>query len=240
MRTEYNRVEMGEIVLSTEVARRIDPLAISLALRRHSFGRWGKLSPVERAINDHGGSRGVFSIHETRERTEFWIITAAGTCSILVLSSEIEARLNQAWEMCFDEYGYSDEREFEKCRWNAVKDRLDWNLNSPMELLREYSALEAKRYEDCSTSQHEENRKNFRKPEHGMCQAGFHADWFFQVTSDGLRRDYLKIRVESCDPSGCGCNDASIFQGALLLSKLMGAPQNGREGDIPERGWGWS
>ncbi len=130
MRTEYNRVEMGEIVLSTEVARRIDPLAISLALRRHSFGRWGKLSPVERAINDHAGSRGVFSIHETKERREFWIITAAGTCSILVLSTEIESRLNQAWEGCFDEYGDADEREFEKCRWNAVKDRLDWSLNS--------------------------------------------------------------------------------------------------------------
>src|SRR5262245_35020152 len=202
MTSKWDRVKMGEIVLSTEVARTINPLAISFAIRRHRFGHWGKISPVEKAINDRAATcgNGLFSIHETTTKQEFWIISVPGEfpsrSSAILRSYEMEAALESASDARFDEYGYSNGRDIDTYRWEAVKHHLDWGGDSPMAVLEAYSALEAKEFEGCDEAQCSENEKNHLKPHRGTSYAGFRVDLFSQLTSQGFKRDYVKLFVE--------------------------------------------
>jgi hypothetical protein len=137
MVTKWDRVNMGEIVLSTEVVRTIDPLALSFAIRRHRFGKWGNVSAVEKAINDESFSGGTFSVHETTTTLEFWIITVPGrqgkASSAILRRNELEEADTSPDEDFLPSSENDFCRELNIWRWALVRRHLHWGGDHAMD-----------------------------------------------------------------------------------------------------------
>jgi len=84
-----SRFHLGQIILTTNAAGRLDTIAVHEGLRRHASGDWGELCPEDAALNDqaliHGGR--LFSAYGMGEN-RFWIITEADYSSTTIMMPE--------------------------------------------------------------------------------------------------------------------------------------------------------
>jgi hypothetical protein len=82
-------IPLGQVVLTTNAAKRLTPREIDDGLRRHASGDWGDPGPADAAENDlavrNGG--GFLSAYGTGNR-RFWIITEADRSVTTVLLPE--------------------------------------------------------------------------------------------------------------------------------------------------------
>jgi hypothetical protein len=67
---------LGQMVMTTNAASRLDPVAVHEGLRRHASGDWGDICPEDRNLNDEALEHGdrIVSVYGTGEN-RFWIIT---------------------------------------------------------------------------------------------------------------------------------------------------------------------
>lgn len=80
---------LGELVISANAARRLNPLAVAEAVNRHAAGDWGSLSQDDVELNNASlvhGDRLLSAYGEGEDR--FWIITEADRSVTTVLLPE--------------------------------------------------------------------------------------------------------------------------------------------------------
>ena len=78
---------LGQIVMTTEALRKLEPYDVKDALLRHGWRDWGDVCAEDWTANDEalaGGSR-VLSAYHDRAGVKFWIITEADRRATTIL-----------------------------------------------------------------------------------------------------------------------------------------------------------
>jgi hypothetical protein len=80
---------LGKTVITANAARRLDTIAVNEALRRHTAGDWGEVSPEDACENELSLKRSfrLLSAYGTGQR-RFWIVTEADRSVTTILMPE--------------------------------------------------------------------------------------------------------------------------------------------------------
>jgi hypothetical protein len=80
---------LGQVVITSNAAGRLDSAAVNEGLRRHAAGDWGDICPEDASENELSLKEGfrLLSVYGTGER-RFWIITEADRSVTTVLMPE--------------------------------------------------------------------------------------------------------------------------------------------------------
>jgi hypothetical protein len=87
--TAQARFTLGQIVITSNAAGRLDTIAVREGLRRHAAGDWGDITPEDACENELSLKEGfrLLSAYGTGER-RFWIITEADRSVTTILFPE--------------------------------------------------------------------------------------------------------------------------------------------------------
>ena len=71
------KVQLGRIFVTPRALKKVDPLDVLRAIKRHESGDWGNLKQHDRKANDMAleCGRRVLSRYKSSNGTTFWIIT---------------------------------------------------------------------------------------------------------------------------------------------------------------------
>jgi len=85
--TKEKRLPLGQVVMTGGIQGEVDLFEISIALRNHSVGRWGKCCAEDAKTNDDALEHGerIISSWDDSKGVRFWIITEADRSSTTVL-----------------------------------------------------------------------------------------------------------------------------------------------------------
>lgn len=80
-------LKLGRTVITPNALERLSDEDVSDALRRHSRGDWGDITPADRDENALAMREGfrLFSVYHDRNGAEFWVITEADRTVTTVL-----------------------------------------------------------------------------------------------------------------------------------------------------------
>jgi hypothetical protein len=84
------KFELGQLVATANAAREIDPIAVAVAINRHSQGDWGDLDEHDRKENDWSLAHGerLLSVYYSSTGKKFWVITERDRSVTTVLLPE--------------------------------------------------------------------------------------------------------------------------------------------------------
>lgn len=83
----YPKFPIGQILLTSNAMRTLEPEDVHAGLARHATCDWGDVCPADWEANDSalwGGGR-LFSVYHGRNAVKFWIITEADRTATTVL-----------------------------------------------------------------------------------------------------------------------------------------------------------
>ncbi len=82
-----DRLQLGRILATSNVAKEVSIEDIQTALNRHHLGDWGECCDEDKQTNDDAlklGNR-VLSVYTSSDDVKFWIITEADRSSTTIL-----------------------------------------------------------------------------------------------------------------------------------------------------------
>ena len=89
-RNEQARFDLGQVVITANAERTLDPVSYQQGLQRHARGDWGELGEEDRQANERALEEGtrLLSGYEDSQGKKYWIITEADRSATTVLLPE--------------------------------------------------------------------------------------------------------------------------------------------------------